>query len=254
VATLRTLDVGGDTTLPYLPIPKEDNPHLGWRSIRVSLELEEPFRIQVRALLRAACQGPVRIVFPMISTVGELAQARKILAEETEHLRQRGIEPPAVPVGAMIEVPSAALAADRLAPMVDFFSIGTNDLCQYLLAVDRANRKVAHLYDPLHPVVLDVIGKVADIAAASGKPVSVCGEMASRPLGAIALLAVGVHELSVSPGALPRLRRLIQTVNAGALTDLRPALVSSSSAKEVRALLRGELTAQGVAATLVQEK
>jgi len=251
VATLRTLDVGGDKSLPYLHLPKEQNPHLGWRSIRVSLEMEEPFRIQIRALLRASLLGPVRVVFPMISTVGELRQAREIVAQERAGLAQRGIEIPAVPVGAMIEVPSAALAVDRLAPLADFFSIGTNDLVQYLLAVDRANRRVAHLYDPLHPTVLDVVARVVEGARPLDRPVGVCGEMASRVLGAAALLAVGVEELSVSPGSLPRVRRFLQTADHGRLRALAPRLRGASDVEEVRELLRTDLMDQGVPESLL---
>jgi phosphotransferase system enzyme I (PtsP) len=251
VATLRTLDVGGDKTLPYLPIPREDNPHLGWRSIRVSLEMEEPFRIQIRALLRASLLGPVRIVFPMISTVEEMKRAREIVNQERVALTARGIEIPPVPVGAMIEVPSAALSVNRLAPLADFFSIGTNDLVQYLLAVDRANRRVAHLYDPLHPTVLDVIGRVVEAAAAVDRPVSVCGEMASRVLGAAALLALGVEELSLSPGTLPRVRRFVQTAQAAGLRALAPELRAASGVPDVRRLLQDALRSQDVPETLL---
>lgn len=245
-ATLRTLDIGGDKNLPYLSLPREENPHLGWRSIRVSLDLEEPFRIQLRALLRASLLGPVRIVFPMISTVDELRRAREILEEERRSLVALGHALPPVPVGAMIEVPSAALCADRMAELADFFSIGTNDLVQYLLAVDRANRRVAHLYDPLHPTVLDVIAGVVDAARRRGRPLSVCGEMAGRPLGAAALLAVGVEELSLSPGALPRTRRLIQLADAGRLRALAPTLRRAEGAGQVKAALQDELRCQGI--------
>ncbi len=245
VATLRTLDVGGDKTLPYLTLPREDNPHLGWRSIRVSLEMEEPFRIQVRALLRAGLHGPVRIVFPMISTVEECRRARRILDEELEALRRDGLEVGPVPVGIMVEVPSAALVLDRLAPWADFFSLGTNDLVQYVMAVDRANPRVAHLYDPLHPAVLGLIDRVVRTAREHGKPVGVCGEMASRGLGAAALLALGVTELSASPGALPRVRRLVQTVEMAPLRDLRPDLLAAPGAGRVREMLARELSRQG---------
>jgi phosphotransferase system enzyme I (PtsP) len=245
-ATLRTLDVGGDKNLPYLALPREENPHLGWRSIRVSLDMEGPFRIQLRALLRASLLGPVRIVFPMISTVEELRRAREILEEERRALDALGFALPPVPVGAMLEVPSAALCADRMADLADFFSIGTNDLVQYLLAVDRANRKVAHLYDPLHPTVLDVIGGIVDASHRRDRPLSVCGEMAGHPLGAAALLALGVEELSLSPGALPKTRRLVQLVDASRLRSLAPQLRRATGAGEVRAALCDELRAQGL--------
>ncbi len=249
-ATLRTLDVGGDKTLPYLPIPTEDNPHLGWRSIRVSLEMQEPFRIQVRALLRASLHGPVRIVFPMISTVEELTSARTIVDQERAGLVAAGVDPAPVPVGAMVEVPSAALVLDRLAPHAEFFSVGTNDLVQYLLAVDRANRRVAHLYDPLHPAVLGVLRGVVETAARFERPLSVCGEMASQVLGATALLALGIRELSVSAGSLPRVRRLIQTCDAAALAGLADALCGAQGPREVRHLLTTELRRQAVPAPL----
>ena len=245
VATLRTLDVGGDKTLPYLTLPREDNPHLGWRSIRVSLEMEEPFRIQVRALLRASLHGPVRIVFPMISTVEECRRARQILDEELQALRRDGLEVEPVPVGVMVEVPSAALVLDRLAPWADFFSLGTNDLVQYVMAVDRANPRVAHLYDPLHPAVLGLIDRVVRTAREHGRPVGVCGEMASRGLGVAALLALGVTELSASPGALPRVRRMVQTVELASLQGLRPELLEAPEVGRVRELLARELSRQG---------
>ena len=245
-ATLRTLDVGGDKTLPYLNLPRESNPHLGWRSIRLSLTMEEPFRIQIRALLRASAFGNVQIVFPMISTAGELQHARRIAEEERRALRARGVPVGAVPVGAMVEVPSAALALERLAEFADFFSLGTNDLVQYLLAVDRANRRVAHLYDPLHPVVLDVVATVAETARRLAKPLSVCGEMAGRPLGAAALLALGLDVLSLSPGGLPAIRRLIQLLDAGRLRALAPSLRGAAGAEEVRTRLRTELSAQQI--------
>ncbi|GAB4257742.1 phosphoenolpyruvate--protein phosphotransferase [Deferrisoma sp.] len=245
-ATLRTLDVGGDKSLPYLRLPREENPHLGWRSIRVSLEMDEPFRIQLRALLRAARHGPLRIVFPMISTVEELDRALEILAEERRSLEARGMEVPEVPVGIMVEVPSAVLLLDRLAERADFFSVGTNDLVQYVLAVDRANPRVAHLYTPLHPAVLAMLARVAEAGRRFGKPVSVCGEMASLPLGAAALLGLGITELSVSPGALPRIRRLVQTVRLEGLRRLVPQLLASPGARDVQELFVEELRRQGV--------
>jgi len=251
-ATLRTLDVGGDKTLPYLSMPKDENPHLGWRSIRMSLAMEEPFRIQIRALLRASCEGPVRIMFPMISTVEEMKAARSIAEEERQALLDQGIRLPHVPVGAMVEVPSAALAIDRLAPQADFFSIGTNDLIQYLLAVDRANRRVAHLYDPLHPSVLDLIARVVESAESLDRPVSVCGEMASRILGASALMSMGIRTLSVSPGSLPNIRRLIQMVDLGKMKALAPRLRGAVGADEVRTLLKEELRHQKFPASLLE--
>jgi phosphoenolpyruvate-protein kinase (PTS system EI component) len=208
--------------------------------------MEEPFRTQIRALLRASLLGDVRIVFPMISTREELRRAREIVEEERDALRARGIAVPPAPIGAMVEVPSAALVLDRLADLADFFSVGTNDLVQYLLAVDRANRRVAHLYDPLHPAVLDLLGSIVETARRRDRPLCVCGEMAGRPLGTAALVALGVGELSLSPGVLPGARRLIQLVDGSRLRALSPRLRTARGADEVREVLRGELADQGV--------
>ena len=248
--TFRTLDVGGDKPLPYLPLPAELNPQLGWRSIRVSFDLEEGFRDQLRALLRAAAAGPVRILFPLICDEREMARARRIVDEERAALRAGGVDVPRVPVGAMIEAPSAAVLIERIGAHADFFSIGTNDLAQYLLAVDRGNPKVAHLYDPLHPAVLTVVAGIVEAAGRMGKPVGVCGESAGKGLGAAALLALGVTDLSVSPVALLKVRRLVQCVRCDRLRALAPKLTSAVSGGAVREMLREELSQQGVAEAL----
>jgi phosphotransferase system enzyme I (PtsP) len=253
VVTFRTLDIGGDKPLPYLPMPVEENPQLGWRALRVGFDLEDIFRTQVRAILRTAEVGPVRILLPMVMAAEDLKRARLMVEEERERLRARGHSIPAVPVGAMIEVPSAAILVDRLAAVGEFFSIGTNDLAQYLLAVDRGNPKVAALYDPLHPAVIEVIGQVVKALKKAKRPVAVCGELAGKVLGAAALLCLGVEELSVSPGSILRIRRLVQTVDVSRLRLLAPSLRSAASATEARDILRQALRGQRVPEVLWED-
>ena len=191
--TFRTLDIGGDKPLPYLSMGNEENPQLGWRSLRISFDMEEIFREQVRALLRASSHGPIRIMLPMVTGVPDMEHARRIVEEERRQLTARGFELGPSPLGAMIEIPSAAVTIDRLTRVSEFFSIGTNDLAQYLLAVDRGNPKVGHLYDPLHPAVLDMTARVADACRAAGRPLSVCGELAAGGLGAAGTRRLGHH-------------------------------------------------------------
>lgn len=204
---VRTLDVGGDKKIPALPLPHEDNPFLGCRAVRLTLQRPDIFRPQLRALLRASAYGNVQIMFPMICTLSELRAAKALLAQEREALRKEGVEVASVAVGMMIEIPAAALMADAFAREVDFFSIGTNDLTQYTLAVERGNDSVAALYSPAHPAVLRLIEMTAQAAKRHGILCGMCGEAAGDPVLAPAFVGMGVTELSVSPRRIAGLRK-----------------------------------------------
>ncbi len=201
---LRTLDAGADKPLAYIDLPAEDNPFLGVRGIRLSLRRPELLVTQLRAALRAAAEGPVSLMFPMISEVGELHAARALLERARGELLAEGVPTGEVEVGAMVEVPAAALLADVLAAEVDFLSIGTNDLVQYTMAAERGNAGVAGLSDPLHPAVLRLIARVCEAGAAHGCRVAVCGEAASDPAAVPILVGLGVDELSVTPRRVGR--------------------------------------------------
>ena len=212
--TIRTLDLGGDKEIANLRTKHEENPQLGKRSIRLSLANPSAFRAQLRAILRASAQGNVRMLLPMISSLNELLEAREIIEETKEQLRVEHTPFDSnIPVGVMIEVPSAALIADALAKNADFFSIGTNDLTQYTLAVDRGNEDLAHLYDPLHPSVLALIDRSTRAARRAGIPVSLCGEMASNPLAIPILLGIGIGELSGTPSAVPIVKEIVHALS-----------------------------------------
>lgn len=218
---IRTLDIGGDKFLAHLPMPKEMNPFLGWRAIRFCLQQPELFRTQLRAILRASAFGKVRIMYPMISGLDELLAAQEHLRACREELRCRGQAfDEHLEVGIMIEIPSAVLIADALAPHVQFFSIGTNDLIQYTLAVDRMNDRIAHLYEPTHPAVLRLIQLTVEAARRHGLWVGVCGEMAGDPVMVPLLLGLGVHELSVAPPSVPRIKHLIRRTRMTEAHDL----------------------------------
>jgi len=240
--TIRTLDLGPDKYPAYLRLPREDNPFLGWRSIRISLEMEELFKVQLRAILRAGVLGPVRILFPMISSVEEILQVKTLLHDVREDLQKEGIAfDPDMRIGMMIEVPAAVWLADRLIKEVDFFSIGTNDLIQYLLAVDRNNRKVAPLYEPLHPAVLQAVAKTAAAANRAGKRVTMCGEMAADPLCAILLLGLGLDELSMEPFFVPVIKRVIRSLSYTRAQRIAREALQLETVQEVKGLLFQEL-------------
>jgi phosphotransferase system enzyme I (PtsP) len=218
--TLRTLDVGGDKMLPYFPV-KEDNPFLGWRGIRISLDHPEIFLTQIRAMLRASVGlNNLTILLPMISTVTELDHALLLINQAHGELLEEGEAVVRPPVGIMIEVPSAVYQVSAMAKRVDYFSIGTNDLTQYLLAVDRNNARVAGLYQTLHPAVLGAIRQVIEQAHKLGKPVSVCGEMAGDPAAVLALMGLGVNSLSMSASNLPRVKWVIRSFTQEEARDL----------------------------------
>lgn len=243
---MRTLDVGGDKPLPYYPMI-EENPFLGWRGIRFTLHHPEIFLTQLRAMLRANVGlNNLHLIFPMISQVEEVQEAKELLARAFKELRAEGQDTVLPPVGAMIEVPSAVYKIDTLARYVDFFSIGTNDLTQYVLAVDRNNPQVASLYDPLDPAVLRALCVAVRRARRFGKPVGVCGEMAGDPAAAILLLGMGVDELSVNASNVPRIKWVIRsTPQSHAKQVLRHAL-QLENAKAIRQMLNRELEQAGL--------
>ncbi len=228
---LRTLDIGGDKPLPYFPII-EQNPFLGWRGIRISLDQPDLFKTQLRAMLRAAIAHPnLSILFPMIGSISELREALELLRCASEELREDGVITPTPRVGIMVEVPSAVYQIDELIQLVDFASIGSNDLTQYLLAVDRNNDRVAKLYDSLHPAVLMAIDHVVKRVKASGRPVGVCGEMAGDPAAALLLLAMGVDSLSMNLGSLLKIKWMIRNVHyAQTQTLLTEAMLLDNTA------------------------
>lgn len=235
---IRTFDVGGDK-LPVGGFPSEPNPFLGWRAIRMCLDEPELFKVQLRALLRAGLDGDVRIMLPLVVTIDEVRQARHLLAEAAADLDARGVPyRHDLPLGVMIETPAAAVAADTMAEDVAFFSIGTNDLVQYTLAVDRGNASLAARFTPLHPAVLRLIKHTCDVGRASGLEVSVCGEMASQPLTAFALLGLGVRQLSVAPRAVPLVKRIVRGIRIGAAEEAASAALRARSAADAERVLR----------------
>ncbi|HEY2064993.1 MAG TPA: phosphoenolpyruvate--protein phosphotransferase [Gemmatimonadaceae bacterium] len=231
---IRTFDIGGDK-LPVGGFPTEPNPFLGWRAIRMCLDQPELFKTQLRALLRAAVHGDLRIMLPLVVTLDEVLQSRRLLDEAAAELRSRGAAYRAdVPLGVMIETPAAAIASDTLTHDVDFFSIGTNDLVQYTLAVDRGNANLAPRFTPLHPAVLRLIKRTVDVAELGDVEVSVCGEMASQPLMAFALLGLGVRQLSVAPRSVPLVKRIVRGVTAAHAKLAAAAALRALTAEQAR--------------------
>jgi phosphotransferase system enzyme I (PtsI) len=236
--TIRTLDLGGDKFVAHLGLATEMNPFLGLRAIRLCLAHPYVFKVQLRAILRASHYGPVRIMFPLISSLEELRQAKQILEETRRDLGRRNIPfDPKVPVGAMIEVPSAAVCADILAKESDFFSIGTNDLIQYTMAADRGNERIAYLYDPLHPAILRTLRMIIKASNDAKVRLSLCGEMGGDPLFAVVLLGLGMRELSMSAGSLPLVKKVIRSVSFREAQTLVSQAMKLSTAAEIRDLL-----------------
>ena len=240
--TLRTLDVGGDKlpeALAHYAAADSANPALGLRAIRLSLKERRLLDPQLAAMLRAASLGPVRILLPMISTIGELRRAREALEQVARRLHRRGVKLPKAlpPLGAMIEVPAAALAADALAAEADFFAVGTNDLIQYTLAIDRSDEQVADLYNPLHPAVLRLIQFAVEAAARRRIPISVCGELAGDPRYAALLLGLGLRELSMTPQSIPRVKQRIRALDMVAATRRARAIMDQADSGRIAALL-----------------
>lgn len=241
---IRTYDIGGDK-LPIGGFPHEPNPFLGWRAIRMCLDEPAIFKVQLRALLRAAMHGDLRVMLPLIVSVDEVRQAKLLIAEAALELSARGVlHRPDVLVGVMVETPAAALIADVLARESAFFSIGTNDLVQYTLAVDRGNASLVSRFTALHPAVLRLIERTQLEGAAAGIEVSVCGEMASQPLMAFALLGLGIRQLSVAPRSVPAVKHLIRSIRASAAAEAARSAVNADSPQSVEKLLRERLLAE----------
>lgn len=238
---IRTFDVGGDK-LPVGGYPTDANPFLGWRAIRMCLDEPELFKTQLRALLRAAVHGDVRIMFPLIITLDEVKQAKQLLKESAAELDARGVEyRHDIPLGVMVETPAAALSVHTLVDDVSFFSIGTNDLVQYTLAVDRGSATLAARFTPLHPAVLTLIKRIVDVGCAHRMEVAVCGEMASQPLMAFALIGLGVRSLSVAGRAVPLVKRIVRGVSVSVAAEAANAALQSRTAREAEGELRRRL-------------
>jgi phosphotransferase system enzyme I (PtsI) len=242
---VRTWDVGADEMAPGGP--SSPNPALGERALRLVRRDPGPFRAQLRALFRAAVFGPLRVMFPFITGPADLRVALDLVSEAREELRRSGVAfAPDVPVGITIEVPSAAATADLLAPHVDFMALGTNDLVQYLLAVDRVDPRVSALYEPLHPAVLRAVDGVLRAGAKAHVPVSLCGEMAADPRVAVLLVGLGLRELSMGAGAVPRVKSALRAVSSAEAGELACRAMAIPTAAEIEAMLRRELTSAGV--------
>ena len=230
---VRTMDIGGDKKLPYLALPEEMNPFLGYRAIRISLDQQEMFKTQLRALMRASIHGDLRIMFPMIATLEEFRQAKAILEEVKQELEEEGQAfSDQVQVGIMIEIPAAALMADHFAKEVDFFSIGTNDLIQYCMAADRMNEQVSYLYQPYHPAILRLVKYVIDSAHQAGKWVGMCGEMAGDQTAVPLLLGLGLDEFSMSSSSILKTRQLIQGLDSQEMAELAKKACSDCDSSE----------------------
>ena len=239
--TVRTFDLGGDK-LPAGQRDHAENPALGLRAIRYCLRHPDLFGTQLRALLRAGDHGKLRIMFPMVSGVAEIRAGKRMLLEAREELAREGIETRLPPVGVMVELPSAAMLADRLAAEVDFLSIGTNDLIQYTIGVDRQNKDVAYLYKPLHLAVLRVLKFVCDAGREAGIPVSMCGEMAGEPLYTLVLLGLGFSELSMNGPSIPLVKRVIRSASSAEGRDLVARLLKLTAADDIEREVRAEMT------------
>ncbi len=243
---LRTLDVGGDKPLPYFPI-EEQNPYLGWRGIRVSLDQPDIFKTQLRAMLRAGtAYSNLAILFPMITSVSELAEALELLRQAHAELLEDGLPAVFPQVGMMVEVPSTIYQIHTLLKMVDFISIGSNDLTQYLLAVDRNNDRVAKLYDGLHPAVLQAIQYIISCVHEAGREVSVCGEMAGDPAAALLLMAMGVDKLSMSLGNLLKIKWMVRTIPLWHAQELLTEVMQMENAGPIRERLNSVLEQYGL--------
>lgn len=246
--TIRTLDIGGDKILPYMPALEEENPALGWRAIRIGLDRPALLRVQLRALLKAAAGRPIKIMFPMVATVEEFTRARDIVEREKAHLRRHGyVLPSDCRLGAMVEVPSLLFQIDEIAREADFLSVGSNDLIQFLFAVDRENRRVANRFDPLCGAAMRAFRLIAERAAAQGCPATVCGEIGGRPLEALALIGLGFRDFSMSPAAIGPIKAMVLSAHAGEVAQLiETELARASEGTSIRPALAAYAKAHGV--------
>jgi phosphotransferase system enzyme I (PtsI) len=251
---IRTIDLGGDKLSHAVDSLPEANPFLGWRGIRICLDMPDLFKTQLRAILRSAVHGEAQILLPMISGVEEVRQARVQIAETVAELEAEGVAHRPCKVGAMIEVPSAAITAEQLAGEVDFFSLGTNDLVQYTLAVDRGTARVAGLYQPLHPAVLRLIKQVTDAGRKAGIPTSICGEMAADPTAALVLMGLGVRLLSVSPSQIPEVKEVVRATPIRQAEDLVEQCLGLTSGEAVRELVETKMAGALAAARPPREE
>ena len=236
--TIRTLDIGGDKALPYYQFEKEENPFLGWRAIRFCLDMRDVFKTQLKALLRAAAYGDIRIMYPMIVSVEEFRKANELLEECKEELRERGVLfRESIATGIMVETPAAVLMAEELAKEVDFFSIGTNDLTQYILAADRGNQKLTKLYSPFHPAVLRAVARVIEAGHREGKEVGMCGEFAGDERAVPLLVGLGLDEFSMVSNEIAAVRYQVRGLAEGQMKNLARRVLTAATEKEVRRLL-----------------
>ena len=238
---VRTFDLGGDKFLSHLEMPHEMNPFLGWRAIRFCLATPDIFKVQLRAILRASVHGKLRLMYPMISGVGELRQANKLLEESKSELHAKKIHyDENMEIGAMIEIPSAALTCDILASEVDFFSIGTNDLIQYALAVDRINEKIAYLYEPAHPAVLRLLKMIIETGHSKKIWVGLCGEMSGDPFLTPVLVGLGIDEISTSPVMIPEIKKIIRSITYSEAEDIAKQALNFNTGEEVVNFLKNK--------------
>jgi phosphotransferase system enzyme I (PtsI) len=236
--TIRTLDINGDKAVAYISPDDEDNPALGLRAIRYCLQRPEIFKTQLRAILRAAVHGEVRILFPMISALDEVLEAKRLFNQAAECLDKEGIPYKAdIPIGIMMEVPSAVITADLIAKEVDFFSIGTNDLIQYTLAIDRGNRLVAHMYQALHPAILRMLKRVTDVGREAGIQTYMCGEMAGDPRMVPILLGLGLEEFSMNPQSIPAVKRMVRALSVGEAKEFLDTILKMKTVAAIESLL-----------------
>ena len=240
--TIRTLDVGGEKFVPEFNLFDEVNPAMGLRAVRFSLKEANLFKTQIRAILRASVSGPIRIMFPMISGVAEVRACKQFLERERQELLSTGTPlGDQIEVGIMIETPAAVLIADLLAKEVNFFSVGTNDLIQYCLAIDRGNEHVAYLYEPMHPAVLQALIRVCNSAKSAGIEIGMCGEMAGEDLYSLVLIALGFDELSMNATNISRVKRIMRQVKYTEVQEILESLLSLATADEVASALENEM-------------